>query len=161
MMFLTWSWWSHFTLLHRKKQIERKQMWQIPVVVNWICTTSIVYVNKYRINCVTQSKKNVRGNGNLHNSSVRQGQNGSHWRCDGSMVGNVLVWPVLTFSSIFLYDWNENCWFDALFLLMGYGVFGAYLTVKELDTMKFLTHKIYPQIFFLWWSTFNMWRWCA
>lgn len=79
---------------------------------------------------------------------MRQEKNGSHWRCDGSMVGNVLIWPVLTFSSIFLYDWNENCWFDALFLLMGYGVSGAYLTVKELDTMKSLTHKMYPQIFF-------------
>lgn len=31
---------------------------------------------------------------------------------------------------------------------MGYGVSGAYLTVKELDTMKSLTHKMYPQIFF-------------
>lgn len=78
MIFLTWSCWSYFTLT-TKNQIERKLLWQIPVVrkINWICTTSIVYVNKFGINWnrkkntnnqIRRDSKNIKGvSKNLHN----------------------------------------------------------------------------------------------
>lgn len=57
MMFLTWSRLSHFTPMVARKTNRTETMWQILVAVNWLCTTSIIYVNKYGINC--DEKKSI------------------------------------------------------------------------------------------------------